>query len=187
MPSLSYLCSNSLRCRTLPLDRATRLDARGAITSSAPSAGFAASIVPISRAPIRFALVAGAGAHVAVGARRVCSVSPLADGDRLFVERREFLLSLDSLPLPVESPQDARCPVCEEAPRSEGPTGGANQLACPRCGARACAECWSGFRGGVCLTPHCEQPAALERALFRPAPTDFLDFAGDGPLSLVPS
>jgi hypothetical protein len=184
MPSLFYLCSNGLRRHSVSSDRTTRLDARGAITSSG---GFAASIVPISRAPIRFALVAGAGANVAVGARRVCSASPLAHGDHLFVERCEFLLSLDSPPLPIESHQDARCPVCARTPGGAGPAGAARQLACPRCGARACADCWRGFRGGVCLTPHCEQPAALERPLFRPAPTDFLDFAGDEPASLAPS
>jgi hypothetical protein len=187
MPDLFYLCSNALERHSLSLFRATRLGAQGVITSDAPSTGFAASIVPISSVPLRFALVAGAGASVAVGARRVCGASPLADGDRLFVERHEFLLSLDSLPLPVESPQDARCPVCERIPVETGPAGDARQLACPRCGARACADCWCDFRGGVCLTPHCEQPAALERALFRPAPTDFLDLASGEPTSLAPS
>ena len=184
MPSLFFFSRNAVRRETVSSDRPTRLDARGAITSSA---GFAASIVPISRAPIRFALVAGAAANVSVGARRVCTASPLADGEHLFVEGHEFLLSLDSPPLPVESPQDARCPVCDRTPGGAGPAGGARQLACPRCGARACADCWREFRGGVCLTPHCEQPAALERPLFCPAPTDFLDFAGDQRAPLAPS
>lgn len=184
MPSLFYLTSHSVACHALSSHRPTRLDRRGAITSGAP---FSASIVPISRAPTRFALVVGAGARVAVGARRVCSASPLADEDHLFVEGREFLVSLDSPPIPVECAPDARCPVCDRLPERAGPAGNARQLACPRCGARACADCWRDFRGGVCLTPHCQQPAALERALFRPAPTDFLDFAGDEPRSLVPS
>jgi hypothetical protein len=184
MPDLSYLFSNAVGRHVLSLDRPTRLDAHGAIASGAP---FAASIVPISRAPIRLALVAAADANVCVGARRVCGAALLAHGDHLFVEGRELLLSLDSLPLPVESPQDARCPVCDRTPAAPEGTGSALQLACPRCGARACAKCWSDFRGGVCLTPHCEQPAALERTLFRPAPTDFLDFAGDEPASLAPS
>ncbi len=184
MPSLFFLTSDSISCHALSSDRPTRIDERGAVTSGA---AFAASIVPTSKAPIHFALVAGEGAHVCVGARRVCTASPLADGDHLFIERHEFLLSLDSPPLPVESPQDARCPVCDRVTGSAGPTGGAGQLACPRCGARACADCWRGLRGGVCLTPHCEQPAALERALFRPEPTDFLDFAGGARVSLAPS
>jgi hypothetical protein len=184
MSELFFLSSNAVRCHALPSHRPTRLDARGTIGSGVP---FAASLVPISLAPTRFALVAGAGAHVCVGARRVCGAAPLADGDHLFVEGREFLLSLDSPPLPVESPQDARCPVCDRVPGRAAPAGDARQLACPRCGARACVRCWSEFRGGVCLTPHCEQPAALERSLFRPAPTDFLDFAGVEPASLAPS
>lgn len=184
MPSLFFLLLDSVSCHALSSDRPTRIDERGAIVSNAP---FAASVVPISSAPIRFAVVAGAGVHVAVGARRVCAVSPLADGDHLFVEQREFLLSLDSPPLPVESPADTRCPVCDRLPESAEPAGGAFQFACPRCGARACANCWNSFQGGRCLTPHCQQPAALERALFRPAPTDFLDFAGDEPMSLAPS
>jgi hypothetical protein len=184
MAALFYLSFDAIRSHSLRSDRATRLDASGVVTSSA---SFAASIVPTSQAPMRYALVAGAGANVCVGAQRVCGAAPLAHGDHVFVEEREFVVSLDSPPLPVESPRDAGCPVCDRAPDASNPSADSIQLACPRCGARACAACWQDFQGGVCLTPQCDQPAALERPLFCPEPTDFLDFAGGDPMSLEPS
>ena len=162
---------------SLSTDRAARFDSSGEVNTGATGI---ASIVAFSTAPPRYAVVASADANVAIGSARVSGVVELADRDRVFVAGREILVSLDELPLPVDGPQGARCPVCDRtcvAPAADAPS--CRLRACPRCGARACEGCWSGFRGGVCITPHCEQPAALDRALWQPAPDDFLDFEAD--------
>lgn len=161
----------------LATDRATRFDSFGEINSGAPAV---ASIVAFSAVPPRYAVVASADASVAIGSTRVSGVFELSDRDRVFVAGREMLVSLDELPLPVDVPAGASCPVCDrsfDAAASEPPS--CSLRACPRCGARACEDCWGAFRGAVCLTSHCEQPASLDRALWRPEPDDFLDFEAD--------
>lgn len=174
MASLYFLHADAIECHELPSDRPTRFDASGAILPTS-SALFDASIVPFSVTPVRFALVAGPRASVALGAWRESGVVELADRERLFVADREYLLSYDALPIrvdPADLSRGASCPVCD---RTEPAGSASHQRACPRCGARACKNCWKGFRSGRCLTPHCQQPAALERELWSPSPTDFLD------------
>ena len=182
MADLFFLRSDGIGCHVLPCDRPTRLAASGDIVEDS---GFVASIVPLSATPVRFALIARASAGVAVGARCVGGVVELADRDRLFVDAREFLVSFDAIPTPVAAPWGASCPVCDRVPTATGTGRDALQRACPRCGTRACESCWRGFRGGLCLTPRCGQPAALERELWCPARSDFLDFADDS--SVVPA
>jgi hypothetical protein len=179
MADLFFLCSAGIGCHPLSFDRPTRLAASGAVVEDS---AFAASIVPLSVTPVRFALVARADAGVAVGARCVGGVVELADRDRLFVDAREFLVSFDAIPVPVAALRGASCPVCDRTPTQTGTQRDALQRACPRCGARACESCWRGFRGGRCLTPLCGQPAALERELWCPARSDFLDFEDDCPV-----
>ncbi len=179
MADLFFLRSDGIGWHALPCDRPTRLAASGAIVEDS---AIVASIVPLGATPVRFALVARADAGVAVGARCVGGVVELADRDRLFVDAREFLVSFDAIPIPVAAPRGASCPVCDRAPTGTGTQRDALLRACPRCGARACEICWRGFRGGLCLTPHCGQPAALERELWCPARSDFLDFADDSPV-----
>jgi hypothetical protein len=176
VPNLYFLSDDVIERHALLDGGPTRIDASGAIASDG---SFVASIVPFSTTPMRFALVANGDAVVAVGAQPVCGAVELADGDRVFVGGREFLTSFDTLPLPVGAPRGARCPVCDRASETASPDAGALLLACPRCGARACAGCWRGFRGGVCLTPHCGHPAALERPLWSPDHSDFIDFMAD--------
>jgi hypothetical protein len=177
MADLFFLRSDGIGCHPLHRDRPTRLAANGAVVEDSACA---ASIVPLSVSPVRFALIARADAGVAVGARCVGGVVELADRDRLFLDAREFLVSFDAIPVPVAALRGASCPVCDRAPTGTGRD--ALQHACPRCGARACEGCWRGFRGGRCITPHCGQPAALERELWCPERSDFLDFADDSPV-----
>ena len=162
---------------SLSTDRAARFDSSGEVN---PGATGIASIVAFSTAPPRYAVVASADANVAIGSARVSGVVELADRDRVFVAGREILVSLDELPLPVDGPEDARCPVCDRACDAAAADVPSYWLrACPRRGARACEGCWPSFPGGKCLTPDCQQPAALDRALWRPAPDDFLEFEAD--------
>lgn len=205
MPSLFYLDANAVATQALAVAAPTRIDASGRVcepaaglsqpaaglnrspaglsrstaglaSGPASEAGFVASIVAISAAPLRLAVVAHADARVEVGARRVCGAEALEDRDRIFAAGRELLIGLDALPIQVPAPRDSVCGVCNRNAAESGSTW----RACPRCGFRACEGCWTQFRGGVCLTAHCGQPAALERPLWSPVPTDFLDYSGDG-------
>ena len=179
MAIVSFLTNLTEKIAHHPLsaDRATRFDSSGEINTGPPGI---ASIVAFSTAPPRYAVVASADANVAIGSARVSGVGELADRDRVFVAGREMLVSLDELPLPVDVPEGACCPVCDRSCDTAAPDAPSCRLrACPRCGARACENCWTGFRGAVCITTHCEQPASLDRALWRPEPDDFLDLEAD--------
>ena len=65
MASLYFIHVDAIECHDLPSDRPTRFDASGAILP-ASDALFAASIVPFSVTPVRFALVTGPSVSVAL-------------------------------------------------------------------------------------------------------------------------
>jgi hypothetical protein len=176
MPELFWIERNGM-LQSAPLrdDAPLRLVAGGlARDGEAPLA----SLVPFvtgSTSQLRFALVVRPDADIWIGAMRVPEVAEVEHGDRVFVGLREYVVSLDALPAPVEASAAAPCPVCCEEASADDPV-----RACPRCGARACARCWSGARDSRCLTHGCDQPAALERELWRPEPEHFVSCDLDG-------
>lgn len=164
--------ANPLATQELSVEGPTRIDAAGQLGSGADVSQAAASIVTFSAAPLRLSLVTHSEARVVLGAQPVNGVALLVDRDRIFIGEREFLVGLDALPVQREAPKDSLCTVCK---RKEKEFGGA-EFACPRCGLRACEQCWRGFRNDVCMTALCDQPAALDRQLWTPSPTDFMEF-----------
>jgi hypothetical protein len=171
MGTLFLLVDGRIERRACPDDAPLRLDAAG----RAVETGWAVAVVPFAvapRAPRRHALLAAPGADVVVdGWPLRDGVAELRDGDRFLLGPLEALLSTDALPEPVSAAApDAPCPVCCEALAADGRT----LFRCGRCGIQACARCWRLAPRGVCLTPGCGQPAALDRPLFEPVLADFV-------------
>jgi hypothetical protein len=176
MPQLFLLAGDRIEARGCTRLAPTRLDGRGEIATSL-SSPWSVSIVPFEtglRAPRRYAIVVPPGARVLVGARRVDEgVSEIVHGDHLFFGQVEAIFSLDAVPAPApDHAVDAPCPICRER---LGVGERHTLLACPRCASRACNQCWATFPRGVCLTPGCGQPARLDRPLWEPDVTDFID------------
>jgi hypothetical protein len=137
----------------------------------AVSAGWQVAVVPFAvaaRAPRRHALVAAEGVEVAVGGQLLREgVIELRDRDHLLLGEHEIVFSTDATPEPMPV-SEAPCPVC-----CETVAGDRRLYRCSRCGLVACARCWERAPRGVCPTPGCGRPAALERPLWEPAPADF--------------
>ena len=156
-------------------ERPARFDATGEHTLSS---NWVISFTPFSSAPRgerRVALVVRMDWGVTVGARRARGVTELRDGEHVFLDDAEFIFSADSRPVLFDDEPGTSCPVCLN-PLGDGKRE--KLLACPRCTASACDVCWSEAPGGVCITPGCDQPASLDRELWRPSSPTFHQLHG---------
>lgn len=170
---LFLLVDGHLERRACTGDAPLFLGADGRVTP----AGWVVAIVAFalaSRAPRRWALVVAPGAAITVCGRLVRDgVVELRDGDRFLMGEHEALFSTDALPERVEGATgDAPCAVCCESLAADGRA----LYRCGRCGLQACTRCWQLAPRGVCLTPGCDQPAALDRPLFEAALSDFVSW-----------
>ena len=174
--ALHYIDRDSVRVYVHSAGCPLRLDSRGRRTSASDWTASLLDFCADSSRRQRFALVVPAGARVLVGPNVVPGVAEVAHGDHLFVGDAELLLNTDAHPLPIACEVGTACTICCE---HVGAAGAPRLLGCPRCGAPACEVCWRGFPGERCLTPACEQPASLDRPLWRPSVEDFLCYESE--------
>jgi hypothetical protein len=159
----------ALDCSDTPLF----LDGHAAASTQA---AWQVAVVPFAtdaRASRRYALLAAPGVDVIVDGRVLSAgVTELRDREHFLVGECEAVLSTDAVPEPLPA-AGAPCPVCCETPSDD------TLFRCARCGLSACRRCWSLAPRAVCLTPGCNQPAALVRTLWAPARSDFV--SGEDP------
>jgi len=161
---------NSASRLEIPTDDALRLDVHGRSVSGA----WALSFVPFGaeRGTPRWCVVVAPGVRATLGAAPLPGgVAELHDRDHVLVGGLELIFSSDAVPIPLPADTAAPCAACCQAPGTGDCTG---LYRCPRCGVIACNVCWQFAPMGRCLTPGCTQPAALDRALWEPAASDFL-------------
>jgi hypothetical protein len=178
---MASLFSNSLgnhaRRLEIPTDRPLRLDARANVARD----GWALAFVPFGaeRGTPRWCLVAAPGVRATLGATPLPGgVAELRHRDHVLLGDLELIFSSDAVPSPLAADAGTPCAACCETPGTDNRTG---LYRCPRCGLAACNVCWELAPRGRCLTPGCGQPAALDRALWAPAASDFLlADAGEG-------
>jgi hypothetical protein len=170
MARVFVLCDGCIRTLRCDVAAPLHLDARGVPVSDGSWIAALVTFAPNACAAERHALVVRPHAVVAVGRHRVdAGVVEIIDGRHVFLPAAELILVGDDVPQPIAD-ELAPCAVCLGA---IGVEGRGALLRCPRCGARACDVCWSSAPGGRCLTPGCEQPAARDRRLAEPRPSDF--------------
>jgi hypothetical protein len=162
MARIHRLRDGRVETHAIPAGEPLRLDARGAI----PAGADAALLSFVRASHNRVALLVRPPGRALVGGRLVPEVMEITHGDHVLCGELELIVATDARPEPAEAPPGSRCVACcEERPAL---------LACPRCAALACKECWRAAPRGTCFSAACAQPAALDAPLWTPGPADFV-------------